>query len=77
MYCRNCGREISEQSQFCEYCGTASGHVSKIIQGPLLPNAGETLTLDMMNDASPQLQQKVAQQGSSMPPLLKRAHQNL
>ena len=27
MYCKNCGKEIADDSKFCQYCGTAQQQV--------------------------------------------------
>jgi hypothetical protein len=44
MYCRNCGKQIEDDSRFCEYCGASLANDSQGTQGfqsasPILPNA--------------------------------------
>lgn len=39
MFCRNCGKELSEEVSFCPYCGTAK----ETNTAPVCPNCGETV----------------------------------
>lgn len=36
MKCPKCGKEISNDSQFCEYCGTQLEAIQKVVQGGLV-----------------------------------------
>lgn len=31
MYCKNCGKEIADDSRFCQYCGTAQQQVQETV----------------------------------------------
>lgn len=37
MYCRNCGKELAENNQFCTYCGVRRGSQSEYASPALSP----------------------------------------
>ena len=43
MKCSNCGKEIAEDSQFCEYCGTKTNLTAPIEETVASPNSKKGL----------------------------------
>lgn len=42
MFCRECGKEIADNSVFCNYCGAATDNVSNTAaQQPIQPQQGQ------------------------------------
>ncbi len=46
MYCRNCGKEVSQNSNFCPYCGTKIGMINNL---PNLPKRNTQKTSEPIN----------------------------